>query len=104
YSQIINKYIQNKKNVQDKGQWPGEYKVMIRYLVMLLKEKLPDDPIIYKLQKIINEKHDQNLQSAVVKIMEILQKLIFDNEDYKLRKLFNIIKHRFCLLNDFYKK
>lgn len=104
YSQIINKYIQNKKNVQDKGQWPGEYKVMIRYLVMLLKEKLPDDPVIYKLQKIINEKHDQNLQSAVVKIMEILQKLIFDNEDYKLRKLFNIIKHRFCLLNDFYKK
>ncbi|KCZ79666.1 hypothetical protein H312_02949, partial [Anncaliia algerae PRA339] len=81
-----------------------EYKVMIRYLVMLLKEKLPDDPVIYKLQKIINEKHDQNLQSAVVKIMEILQKLIFDNEDYKLRKLFNIIKHRFCLLNDFYKK
>lgn len=104
YSQIINKYIQNKKNTHDKAQWPGEYKIMVRYLVMLLKEKLPDDSLITKLQKIINEKHEQNLQLAVVKVMEIIQLLIFETEDHKLRKLFNIIKHRFFLLNDFYKK
>lgn len=96
---LVAKYT-NKKILRDRLLWPYEYKVMVRYLVFFVKDHF----MIPHLQKIVSEKVEVQLPSAVAKVMEIIQKMMFESDNLLLRHELNSIKMKFHHFYDFYKK
>lgn len=105
YNSVIKKLLHNKKSSKDKIAWPGEYKIMVKYLLKIVRENSDiHTDLIEELQKILAEKQETYIQNAVVKVMVILQKMIFEIDDPDWIKDLNSIKFKFSLLCDFYKR
>lgn len=100
YNQLINKLVYNRKTSKDKATWPGDYKMMVKHLIAMVKESESD---LGDLAQVANER-PECLQDAVLRVMETIQKMIFESKNAPFIKKLSSFKYKFSLLNDFYRR
>ena len=102
YEQLVNRLCSNKKAARSKFTWQSDYKIIAKYLFSALKVGELGESLVKEAQRVFT-KHEIQLQDAVLNAMAAVQKIVFESKDPEFIKKMCLFKHRFGLLNDFYK-
>lgn len=99
---VVRKVIALKK-AHEKTDWQKEIKMMTELLQTYLKANF-DACSFAELNAFMVENIDDILPVCVLRIMIVIQKILFEIEDLKIRRDLNEIKCRYAALSDVYRR